>query len=140
MTVSTTGYYFSLNDKGPSISWKSRKQPTVALSSCEAKYMALTVATQEAMFLTMLLKDFGLEPNKPVKIFGDNQGSIALVKIPSVTRSKHIDIKFHFIRDAYTNGAIDIIYVPTDKNIADLMTKPPTKVKLDKFRQMLFGM
>ena len=79
--------------------------------------MALTVATQEAMFLTMLLQDFGLEPNKPVKIFGDNQGSIALVKNPiSHNRSKHIDIKSHFIRDAYTNGAIDIIlYVPTDK-------------------------
>ena len=99
---STTGYYFSLDDKGPSISWKSRKQPAVALSSCEAKYMALTVATQEAMFLIMLLQDFGLEPNKPVKIFGDNRGSIALVKNPiSHNRSKHIDIKFHFMRCLY---------------------------------------
>ena len=88
---STTGYYFSLNDKGPSISLKSRKQPTVALYSCEAENMALTVATQEAMFLTMLLQDFGLKPNKPVKIFGDNQGYIALVKkIPSVTIDQNI--------------------------------------------------
>ena len=105
---STSGYYFSLNENGPAVSWKSKKQPTVALSSCEAEYMALTLCTQETMFLSMLAKDFDLRSDKPITIFGDNQGSIALVKNPI--------------------------------NHNDLMTKPMTKVKLENFQTLLFGM
>ena len=120
---STTGYYFSLNEEGPAISWKSKKQPTVALSTCEAEYMALTAATQEALFLNMIVKDFSLLTSSLVCIHGDNQGAIALVKNPvSHNRSKHIDIKYHFIREKYSNGLIDLKYVPTNDNIADLMT------------------
>ena len=77
---STTGYCFTLNNEGPVVSWKSRKQQTVALSSCEAEYMALTNATQEALFLEMLLKDFGFESHRPISISGDNKGSIDLSK------------------------------------------------------------
>ena len=111
---STSGYYFNLNPRGPAISWKSRRQPTVALLSYEAEYMALTMATQDTIFLKMLTKQFNSESNKAVIIFGDNQGSIAFVKNPiNHNRLKHIDIKFHFIREAYTNGTVDIIYTPT---------------------------
>ena len=138
---STSGYYFSLNENGPAVSWKSKKQPTVALSSCEAEYMALTLCTQETMFLSMLAKDFDLRSDKPITIFGDNQGSIALVKNPiNHNKSKHIDIKYHFIRDAYNDKIIDVVYTPTETNIADLMTKPMTKVKLQNFQTLLFGM
>ena len=77
---STSGYYFSLSDEGPPISWKSRKQATVALSSCEAEYMALALSVQEAMFLSILLKDFLNETINNVTINADNQGAIALVK------------------------------------------------------------
>ena len=102
--------------------------------------MALTAATQETIFLSMLSKDFDIPSNSPTRIFGDNQGSIALVKNPvSHNKSKHIDIKFHFIREKYTNGLIDIVYVPSGDNVADIMTKPVTKVKLDKFQRKLFG-
>ena len=132
---STTGYYFSLNQIGPPISWKSKKQATVALSSCEAEYMALAATTQEAMFLFMLIKDFMCSLTKPITINCDNQGDIALVKNCIVhNHSKHIDIKYHFIIDKFV-----MVYVPSESNDADLMTKPPTKHKLEVFHTMLFG-
>ena len=137
---STTGYCFGLNSTGPMISWKSKKQQTVALSSCEAEYMALTAATQESIFITNLAKEFGIDSQSPTRIFGDNQGSISLVKNPvNHEKSKHIDIKHHFIREKFVNGVIDVVYIPTDDNIADLMTKPATKMKLDRFSTLMFG-
>ena len=138
---STTGYYFSLNSNSPPVSWKSKKQSTVALSSCEAEYMALSACAQESQFLKMLLSGFiPTDPRKPVVIKGDNQGAIALVKNNIVkARSKHIDIRFHYIRDCYKNGQIDVVYIPTEHNVADVMTKPVAKQKLDRFRVLLFG-
>ena len=137
---STTGYCFSLNCDGPLIAWKSRKQPTVALSSCEAEYMALTNATQEAMFLINLTRDFGHTTQLPLLIRGDNQGSLDMVKNDvSNERSKHIDIELHFIRDKHREGIIDVNHIPTNDNVADLFTKPATKQKLTTFHDKLFG-
>ena len=136
---STTGYYFALNPAGPPISWKSRKQPTVALSSCEAEYMAFTECVQEASFLQMLLSEI-ITILLPISIHGDNQGAIALVKNPIISnRSKHIDIKHHFIREKFNTNFINLCYVNTDDNVADIFTKPVTKHKLNHFRKMLFG-
>ena len=135
---STTGYYFTLNEGHTAVSWKSKKQRTVALSSREAEYMALTATTQEAIFLSMLSKDFGLLSSDPVCIYGENQGPIALVKNPvSHNGSKHIDIKCHFIREKYSKGLIELVYVPSGNNIADIMTKPATKVKLQAFTKYI---
>ena len=137
---STTGYAFTLNREGPVIAWKSKKQHTVALSSCEAEYMALTHTTQELLFLAMLCRDFNINNKHPMTIRGDNQGSLDMVRNPvSNDRSKHIDIKHHFIRDNYSNGIIDVKYVPTGENLADLFTKAVTKQKLRKFHGHLFG-
>ena len=137
---STTGFYFSLTSHGSPISWKTKKQPTVALSSCEAEYMALALTVQEAIFLSILLKNFFNREIHTVKIGCDNQGTIALVKNPIIkNRSKHIDIKFHFIQEKYNSGFIDIKYIPSEHNVADIMTKPFTKIKLHTFRDMLFG-
>ena len=103
--------------------------------------MALTAATQEAMFLAMLSKEFGLDTSEPIHIRGDNASSINLVKNPVITQySKHIDIKFHFIREKFNNGFIELSHVPTGENVADLMTKPAVKVKLEEFRRYLFGL
>ena len=138
---STTGYCFSLTENGPVISWKSRKQPTVALSTCEAEYMALGATTQESMYLVQLLK--GIDSgNKhiPVKIYEDNQGAIALTKNPVCRqRSKHVDIKFHFVRSAHAQGKIHIEYCPTADMVADVLTKPVTKSKFERFKGYLFG-
>ena len=137
---SITGYSFNLNASGPTIAWKSKKQHTVALSSCEAEYMALTHATQELLFLSMLCKDFGIIMEPPTTIYGDNQGSLDMAKNPvSNERSKHIDIKHHFIREKYMDGIINLRYVSTDDNIADLFTKPATQHKLHRFHTYLFG-
>ena len=135
---STSGYYFSLNPKGPPISWKTRKQQTVALSSCEAEYMALSLSTQEILYLMTILKDLLIHVN-PI-IYSDSQSALSLIRNPvNHNRSKHIDIRYHFIREKFTNGSVDFRYVPTDKNVSDLMTKPATKQKLNFFQQYIFG-
>ena len=137
---STSGYYFMLNESGPVISWKSKKQPTVALSSCESEYMALCSAVQETVYLERLLNDVLKSSFSPVTIFVDNQGTIALSKNPvHHNRFKHIDIKYHFIRENVKDEKVNLIYVPTDKNIADMLTKPSSKLKLMIFRDVLFG-
>ena len=136
---STTGYCFRLHEDGGLVSWKTRKQPTIALSSCEAEYMALTAATQEGLFLKMLMRDFKHEEEQ-VLIHGDNQGSLDLAQNPvNHQRSKHIDIRYHFIREKCANGDIKLQYVPTGENVADLMTKAATKQKLNVFHRHLFG-
>ena len=97
---STTGYLFKV---GPSIiTWKSQRQATVALSTAEAEYMALCAATQEAVWLRNLLADFGFPQAGPTMIMDDNQACIGLVKNPVIsTRSKHIDLKYHYVKERY---------------------------------------
>lgn len=137
---STTGYCASLSERSSLISWKSRKQPTVALSTCEAEYMALASAIQECMYLQQLLKGIDEYQYGQTKVYDDNQGAIALARNPvNRQRCKHIDIKYHFIRETVNSGRISLEYCPTDNMVADLMTKPATKLQLKKFAQYLFG-
>ncbi len=137
---SITGYCIKITDMGPMISWKSRKQPTVALSSCEAEYMSLASVTQEAKYLLSLLNEI-LELNQlSFKILCDNQAAISLTKNPvKHNRSKHIDIKYHFLRDEIESNTLQIQYVPSEDNVADIFTKPMSKVKYQKFKSCLFG-
>jgi hypothetical protein len=119
---STTGYVFYLN--GGPVSWNCRTQPTVALSSTEAEYMALSTAAQEAIWLKGILKSLSIGTNKPIKLFGDNQGSLKLAKNPqNHSRTKHIDVRHHFIRDAVTQLQVSLEYIPTENNLADRFTK-----------------
>jgi hypothetical protein len=134
---STTGYAFILN--GACISWRSTKQRTVALSTTEAEYMALSETTQEAVWLKRLLEDLQQrDQNIPVSLFGDNQGSIALTKNPEYhRRTKHIDIRHHFIREKVEDGEIDIQYCATEHMLADIMTKPLPAEKFIRLRDKL---
>ena len=104
--------------------------------------MALAKTTQESLYLIQLLN--GIDPQQryePTKILGDNQGAIALSKDPvNRRRCKHIDLKYHFIRDALLKKKIEIIYCPTTDMIANIMTKPMTKLKLERFKRLLFGL
>ena len=138
---SITGYCFYLNDNGPVISWKSRKQPTVALSTCEAEYMALCETSQEAVYLNRVFNDLmKSEANDPIAIYGDNQGSLDIVQNPvKHNRTKHIDIRYHFIRELFQAGIISVNHVSTGDNVADIMTKAVSKYKYENFRQSLFG-
>ena len=102
--------------------------------------MAISHATQELLFIKMLCKDFGVTITTPVNVYGDNQGSIDMIRNPSSNeRSKHIDIRHRFVREKYSSGLINVTYKETSENIADLFTKPATKQKLAKFTNMLFG-
>ena len=88
----------------------------------------------------MLCKDFGIEIETPINVYGDNQGSMDMIRNPSSNeRSKHIDIRHHFVREKYSSGLINVTYKDTNENIADLFTKPATRQKLEKFIRMLFG-
>ena len=138
---SFTGYCFQLCDNGPVVSWKSRKQPTVALSTCEAEYMALCETSQEAIYLSRVFKDLmQTDTREPIPIFGDNQGSLDIVRNPvKHNRTKHIDIRYHFIRELYQAQVIDVNHVNTGDNVADVMTKPVSKFKYESFRRSLFG-
>lgn len=137
---STTGYCFSLTGDGPLVSWKSKKQPTVALSTCEAEYMALAATTQESLYLTQLLNGMDKKIYHCTNILEDNQGAISLSKDPvHRQRSKHIDVKYHFIRTMVNEGKVNITYCPTEDMVADNFTKPATKSKINKFKRFLFG-
>eukprot|EP00794_Sanderia_malayensis_P008499 gene8499-9408_t len=107
----------------------SRKQPTVALSTCEAEYIATTVAAQEGKFLKQLLNDIEIDiVDRPIMLFTDNQSAIAVAKDPIKSqRNKHIDIKYHFIRSEIKTGNIILQYVPSEENFADVFTKSMTK-------------
>lgn len=138
---SITGYTFHLFQNGPLISWKCRKQPTVALSTCEAEYMSICAAVQEAKFLVQLLKDMATErENETVILNVDSQSAIALAKNPVFhQRSKHIDIKYHFIRNEVQNGFVQLQYVPSEDNLADILTKALPSVKLKRFIPAFMG-
>ena len=137
---STSGYFFTLNETGPVLSWKSKKQPTVALSSCESEYVALCASVQESVYLGRLLHELLQKSFEPVIIHVDNQGAIDLAKNPTHhDRSKHIDIKYHFSRECVSKGKVEVVHVPSESNVADMMTKAVSKGKLLKFRDTLFG-
>ncbi|KAH9112109.1 hypothetical protein AeMF1_013507 [Aphanomyces euteiches] len=120
---STSGYCFMLNNG--LVSWKSRKQRTVALSSTEAEYMGLSEASQEAVWMKRLLLDLGeVDIRTPIVVWEDNQGSIALAKNPQHHNpTKHIDIRYHFAREKVQDQDIALKYCPTQNMIADIFTK-----------------
>jgi len=137
---STSGYCANLSERSALISWKTRKQATVALSTCEAEYISLASAIQECMYLEQLLRGVDKYQYAPTKVYEDNQGTIALAKNPvNRQRCKHIDIKYHFIRETVSSKRVILEYCPTEQMIADVMTKPATKVKLRRFAPDLFS-
>ncbi|XP_071569781.1 uncharacterized protein [Temnothorax nylanderi] len=119
---SYTGMAFVL--AGAAISWGSRKQRTVALSSTEAEYLGLTDAAKEAVYLVQFLKELGLGDLATVTLYNDNMGAAHLAQNPiHHARSKHIDIRCHFIREALSGGTIQLKYLPTEEMAADMLTK-----------------
>ena len=109
------------------VSWTSKKQASIPLSSTEAEYMALTQGVKKSLLLGELLSDLGATHHKEQirQIQSDNQGAIALTKNPEHhARTKHIDIQFHFIRQHVELGTIKLDYCPTHEMTADIFTKP----------------
>ena len=99
--------------------------------------MALASAAQEAVWLRQLLSDLNVKPASPTLIFEDNQASICLAKNPQYHgRAKHIDIKYHFVREQVVNGNIKVKYCKSEDMIADMLTKGLSYVQFDKLREM----
>ncbi len=129
---STSGYVFALN--GNLISWRPRKQSSVAKSSTEAELVALSQATQECVWLRKLLSELGYFQKDPTILFEDNQGAINLAKNPKHhERTKHIAVHDLLCRERLNAGEIDVQYCPTNKMLADIMTKA---VARPMFREM----
>jgi hypothetical protein len=125
---STLGYVFTL--AGGAISWRSTKQRSVATSTTEAEYIAMSSAAKQALWIQQLLRDIGYGKytgDNPFqsKIRGDNESALSLIKNPRIhERSKHIDVAYHHVRDLVAQGRIQINYTPTTQMLADGLTKP----------------
>lgn len=123
--------YIRILAKGP-ISWFSKKQKTTALSPMKAEYVALSESTKEVIHLRRLIKEMYGDHyvHDPTDILCDNQSAIVLSKENMRhQRSKHIEIKYHFTRDAQSKGLMHVKYISSDKNTADILTKPLVKDK-----------
>ena len=133
---STTSNVFTMS--GGAISWLSQKQTTIALSTAEAEYVALGSATQEAIWLYQLLNDLKIDTKGSIEIMEDNQSTIAMAK-SSVghKRTKHIDIKHHFIRETVQTRKITLSYCPTANMLADIFTKRLPRTQFEKLRDGL---
>lgn len=134
---STTGYVFFLGSTP--ITWNSRKQPTVALSSTESEYMALTEGTKEAVWLRRLLSEIqAIDSRIPTQILGDNQGSLNLARNPVYHgRTKHIEVRHHFIREKLQSGEVKIDFTPTTDQLADILTKALGRIAFERQRKQL---
>ena len=133
---SVTGYVFVLS--GGAISWASRRQKTVALSTVEAEYMDTAEAVKEAIWWRRFLGELGQPPHSPTKVYSDNAGSISLAHNPEHhARTKHIDVKYHFTREHLQLGTISLQRVPTNENTADVFTKALSR---DAYLQHLIGL
>ena len=135
---STSGYIFNVGSGA--ISWQSKRQPTVALSTCEAEYIGQTQATKEAIWLRNLLQELNPDSHwaQMVVLYGDNQGAIALSKNPeNHARTKHMAIQTAFVREQVAEGNISIEYTPTEQQMADGLTKALPKDKFIAFRSAL---
>ena len=122
MRRSTSGFVFTL--AGGAISWMSKLQEIVALSTKEAEYIAASHACKEAIWLKGLLGEIGRLQNS-VPVFCDSQSAIHLdTNIVYHSKTKHIDVKYHFVRQAISEGGVDLKKVHTKENCADMFTKP----------------
>lgn len=133
---STGGMVFYLNEC--LVTWVSQKQRCVALSSCEAEFMAATAAACQAIWLRNVLKELTGEQVPPVLIYIDNKSAIDLAKNSVFHgRSKHIDVRYHFIRECIGRGEVVVKHVSGENQKADLLTKALFAVRFERLRNLL---
>eukprot|EP00903_Cladosiphon_okamuranus_P021398 g19668.t1 len=127
---------------GAIVSHASKTQRVVALSTSEAEYIAAGEGLKEALFVRAVLSFIAPEKSgAKIKVLEDNEGAKALVENPfSLARSKHIDVRFHFIRELFKSGRITIEFVPTEEQHADMLTKVLGRAKLEKHRRFLMNL
>jgi transposase InsO family protein len=133
---SVTGWVAKLN--GDVVSWASKKQRTVALSTCEAELYAESAAIQEVLWLRGVLKELGLHSQTGSLVYGDNQSAIAVSKNGvKGEKTKHVDIKYHFVTETVERGDVTLRWVPTTEQHADIFTKALAAPVFEHFRKLL---
>lgn len=133
---SYTGYVFLLSNSA--ISWESHKQRTVALSTTEAEYMGITEAVKESIYLKNFLIELGFEELSQITLWSDNQGASLLTRNDIYhQRSKHIDIRYHFVREALKNNQLQLEYKDTNEMAADILTKGLQRAKHNKCIELI---
>jgi hypothetical protein len=133
---STSGILYFLGDSP--VAWQSQKQRVVALSSCEAEYIAGAAAACQGVWLRRLLEDMVGTDVSPPQLKMDNQSAIALSKNPVLhDRSKHIDTRFHFLRVCVDEGAVRLAFVSTQGQLADVLTKALGRTKFQELRELI---
>ena len=120
--ISVSGYIIFLN--GAPVSWRSKAQRSVTLSSSEAEYVALSEAAKEVKFIYMVLHAMGFEVKLPITVRVDNIGAIFMAEnVTTSNRTKHVDTRFRFVNEFVKDKFIDVIFVKTKDNTADIFTK-----------------
>ena len=133
---SRTGYVIFLD--GNPVAWASKKQPCVATSTTHSEYIACYAAATEVIWLRRLLASIGIPQSKPTTIFTDSQSAMRLALNPEFhSRTKHVDVKFHFLREQVVLRSIDIQFLPSQQQIADIMTKALTTDQFRRLRDLL---
>lgn len=121
------------------IAWASKKQVSIALSSTESEYISLSTYLHHTLFwILSVLQEFQVVPEKPIRIYEDNQSVISLSQNPLTSkRSKHIDVRYKSVKEKVLDGDVKLVYVPSDSQLADGFTKALVKAKFIKFRSSL---
>jgi hypothetical protein len=133
---STAGYVFYYG--GAPISWCSKKEPVVALSSCEAEYIAASLSTCQAIWLKNLIEEISQAKIESVKLMIDNVSAINLAKNPIAHgRSKHIELRFHYLREQVNNGNLTLEHCRSEDQVADLFTKVVTVKVFQRVRDQM---
>ena len=133
---SISGYSFYMG--AGAISWSSKKQHVVALLSTEAEYITQTHMAKEALWLCSFLQELRSTPDDPLILNCDNQEAIALTKDYKFHAcTKHIDMHYHFIREAVEDGKVTVQYILTGNNVSDIFTKPLAKAKFWELAELL---
>ncbi|KAL1229363.1 Retrovirus-related Pol polyprotein from transposon RE2 [Trichinella spiralis] len=131
---STSGYVFQLGHG--TIAWSTKRQTIVALSTTEAEYVALAEASRELLWLRQLLNDFRVQTPDATTLYEDNQGCIRLVESDRFgERTKHINVRFHMVKDLREKGILEVKYCLSEEMIADNLTKPVCKQQIENFTE-----
>jgi len=133
---STSGYIYKLGQSP--VSWSSKKQAYVTLSSTEAEYVSAAYASQEVIWIRQLLDDLGLPATHPISLYEDNQGCIKLAASEKINaRTKHIDVRHHHLPDLVDRDVINFVYCETNNMVADALTKPLPRPKFEELRSAM---
>jgi hypothetical protein len=135
---STSGYMVRVG--GAAVSWRSKLQTMVTLSTTEAEYIAAVEAGKEIIWMSNIHGELGQSITSPPTLFIDNQSAIQVAKNPEHHgRMKHLDLKYFWLRDRVGTGELRPVHVPTNENAADLLTKPLPRERVEYLRA-LFGL